>query len=183
MTPGLPPPGLVVLSRPTTADTRWGSPPRPRQMGPDPRVHLLVVPHSCGGPTTSLRLVRGSPEDVEALCLTPPGHERRFTEQPRASLDDTTTSLAALSRPGSPTVVLGHSLCAANGPHLAHELGTPCAGPSGEGEAGQRCPFPQVDRLPPRGAVVDVRLAEIRRDVGRTLLPGLPEHTNLLGMK
>ncbi|MEI5097689.1 alpha/beta fold hydrolase [Streptomyces sp. PmtG] len=114
--------------RPTT-QAPWWSPLRPRgEPLPAPRARLLVVPHSGGGPGRYLRLVGELPGDVEILGLTLPGRERRRAEPPGATLDEVLGSLTAIPGPDVPTLVLGHSLGATLGLHLAHALGERCAG-------------------------------------------------------
>jgi pyochelin biosynthetic protein PchC len=86
------------------------------------------VPHSGGGPNRYLRLVGDLPDDVEILGLTLPGRERRRTEPPGATLDEVLSSLATIPSPEVPTLILGHSLGATIGLHLAHALGEHCVG-------------------------------------------------------
>ncbi|MEU3662039.1 alpha/beta fold hydrolase [Streptomyces sp. NPDC032940] len=112
-----------------TAKPLWWSRLRPlREPGSAPRARLLVVPHSGGGPNRYLRLFRDLPDDVEILGLTLPGRERRVTEPPGAGLDEVLDSLATIPGPEVPAVVLGHSLGATVGLHLAHALGRHCLG-------------------------------------------------------
>ncbi|MFJ8716847.1 thioesterase II family protein [Streptomyces violaceus] len=86
------------------------------------------MPHSGGGPNRYLRLVGDLPDDVEILGLTLPGRERRRTEPPGATLDEVLSSLATITSPEVPTLILGHSLGATIGLHLAHALGEHCVG-------------------------------------------------------
>ncbi|GGW16466.1 oleoyl-ACP hydrolase [Streptomyces capoamus] len=113
----------------TTAQPPWWSQlPPGGEPGPVPRARLLVVPHSGGGPNRYLRLLGGLADDIEVLGLTLPGRERRRTERPGATLDEVLASLSAIRRPELPTLVLGHSLGATLGLHLAHALGEHCVG-------------------------------------------------------
>ncbi|MFD5426300.1 thioesterase II family protein [Streptomyces sp. NPDC127084] len=114
--------------RPTTWP-QWWSQLRPwGKPVTAPRARLLIAPHSGAGPNRYLRLVGGLPDDVEILGLTLPGRERRGTERPGATLDEVLASLSAVSPPEVPTLVLGHSMGATLGLHLAHALGKQCVG-------------------------------------------------------
>ncbi|MFE0174049.1 thioesterase II family protein [Streptomyces sp. NPDC059002] len=112
-----------------TAGPPWWSPLRPRaESGSAPRARLLVVPHSGGGPNRYLRLFGGLADDVEIWGLTLPGRERRRTEPPGATLDEVLASLDTIPRPEVPTLILGHSLGATVGLHLAQAVGEHCVG-------------------------------------------------------
>ncbi len=112
-----------------TAKPQWWSQLRPRQEpGSAPRARLLVVPHSGGGPNRYLRLFGDLPDDVEILGLTLPGRERRRAEPPGATLDEVLDSLATIRWPDVPTVIIGHSLGATVGLHLAQAIGEHCVG-------------------------------------------------------
>ncbi|MFJ8313862.1 MULTISPECIES: thioesterase II family protein [unclassified Streptomyces] len=130
----------------------WWSQLRP-QLEPAraPRVRLLVVPHSGGGPNRYLRLVGALPDDVEVLGLTLPGRERRLTEPPGATLEEVITNLGTTE---VPTVVFGHSLGATLGLHLAHALGEHCLGLVASGQV----PRGRGARLSERSSDDDLRL-------------------------
>ena len=112
-----------------TARPQWWSQLRPwGEPVTAPRARMLIAPHSGAGPNRYLRLVGGLPDDVEIVGLTLPGRERRGSERPGATLDEVLASLSAVSRPEVPTLVLGHSMGATLGLHLAHALGKQCVG-------------------------------------------------------
>ncbi|MFE3944090.1 thioesterase II family protein [Streptomyces sp. NPDC059118] len=144
---------------------------------PVPRARLLVVPHSGGGPNRYLRLLDDLPVDVEILGLTLPGRERRRTEPPGATLDEVLTSLAAIRRPELPTLILGHSLGATLGLHLAHALGEHCVGLIASGQG----PGDGTGRLSEHSSDEDVlRLLELGGDMPSAILDNAGWRTALL---
>jgi hypothetical protein len=154
--------GPMVCVRPITRP-QWWSPLRAREVPfPVPRARLLVVPHSVCGPNRYLRLVGGLPDDVEVRGLTLPGRERRRTETPGATLDEVLAALAEIPRPEVPTLILGHSLGATLGLHLAHALGEHCVGLIASGQE----PRDGVGRLSENSSDEDVlRLLELGGDM------------------
>ncbi|MFD5187622.1 thioesterase II family protein [Streptomyces sp. NPDC058357] len=144
---------------------------------PVPRARLLVVPHSGGGPNRYLRLLDELPVDVEILGLTLPGRERRRTEPPGATLDEVLTSLAAIRRPELPTLILGHSLGATLGLHLAHALGENCVGLIASGQE----PGDGIGWLSEHSSDEDVlRLLELGGDMPSVILDNSGWRTDLL---
>ncbi len=162
----------------TTAQPPWWSRLRPYgEPVPVPRARLLVVPHSGGGPNRYLRLLGDLPDDVEILGLTLPGRERRRTEPPGATLDEVLTSLEAIRLPELPTLILGHSLGATLGLHLAHALGEHCVGLIASGQE----PRDGIGWLSEHSSDEDVlRLLELGGDMPSAILEDTAWRTALL---
>ncbi|MFB8139390.1 thioesterase II family protein [Streptomyces parvus] len=161
----------------TTVQQRWWS--RLRPLGePEPRARLLVVPHSGGGPNRYLRLLGDLPDDVEILGLTLPGRERRATEPPGATLGEVLDSLGEIGRTGPPALVLGHSLGATLGLHIAHALGEHCVGLIASGQE----PRDAVTWLSEHSGDEDLlQLLELGGDMPSVILDVPEWRTSLLG--
>ncbi|MGW0832965.1 thioesterase II family protein [Streptomyces prunicolor] len=135
------------------------------------------MPHSGGGPNRYLRLVGGLPDDVAILGLTLPGRERRRTEPPGATLDEVLGSLATIPWPEVPTLILGHSLGATIGLHLAHALGEHCVGLIASGQE----PRGGAGRLSEHSSDEDVlRLLELGGDMPSMFMADTGWRTALL---
>lgn len=136
-----------------------------------------MVPHSGSGPNRYLRLLGDLPEDVEILGLTLPGRERRRMESPGATLDEVLTSLAAIRGPELPTLVLGHSLGATLGLHLAHALGEDCVGLIASGQE----PRDRLGWLTEDSSDEDIlRLLELGGDMPSVFLDDVEWRTSIL---
>ena len=98
-------------------NNKWFVVPSPRQ---DPALRLVCFPYAGGAAATYIPWNACLPEDVELVCVQPPGRASRITEVPHRDMVSLVNDLSAAFREVAdrPYVLFGHSL----GSRVAYEL-------------------------------------------------------------